>query len=363
MPIDQFDFAEKVKTETRQEVQFDAVARKYLDAKIPFCLIRFPNEDKVEFYNLPKEKPANPDFNLAISGWDLKKPTWFYEPYRHEEDDLPKGQAIISQSKEPEETKFTDYQIHFEKYQKAFESGTLKKAILSRIKNVNLPKGFDIMDFFETLEKTYPKALVYLLLHPTEGLWIGATPEVLLRFHAKSYETISLAGTQSKSEKSYDWTVKEIDEQELVSQHIREQLSTLKAVGVQESKPHTVEAGSVAHLCSDFKFTTETAPDDFPEIIDRLHPTPAIAGLPVAAAVEIINKTEMHDRRLYTGTLGRKKGKLIDYYVNLRCMQVFSDSASLYLGGGITTGSTLQSEWDETEKKGKTILNLMDYGE
>ncbi len=363
MPIDQFDFGEKVKPETRQEIDFSAVARKYLDEKIPFCLIRFPHESNIEFYNLPQEKSKYPNFHIAVSGWNLTGPTFFYQPYRADDIDFPKGRTEIFEPKNPKETKFADYQIHFEKYQNAFASGTLQKAILSRIKNVTFAKGFRALDYFETLEKTYPKALVYILLHPTEGLWIGASPEILLRYHDKYYETISLAGTQSIIEKPYHWTEKEIEEQELVSQHIREQISASKAVDVQESKPHTVEAGSVAHLCSDFKFLTETSPDDFREIIDRLHPTPAIAGLPVAAAVAIINKTESHDRRLYTGTIGRKKAELVDYYVNLRCMQVFSDSVSLYLGGGITAGSTLQSEWDETEKKGKTLLNLMDYGE
>lgn len=348
--------------EAEPEISFGVLARKHLSSQTPFCLIRFPGEQEAEFYHLPEKSPANENRHLAIADWDPAKAGYFYSSLPADLQDLPKKGFKASSPHTPEQTTFAEYQSHFEKYQSAFANSSLKKAILSRVKNVAIPERFGALEFFEKLEKTYPDALVYILLHPTAGLWIGATPEVLLQHSKQQYKTMSLAGTRARSAKPYQWTEKEIEEQELVSEHIREQLLASKAQDLQESIVRTVEAGSVAHLCSDFQFSTNNAPSDYREIIARLHPTPAIAGLPVKSAIEIIDKTEVHKRRLYSGTLGRKKEDSIDYYVNLRCMQVFPGSISLYLGGGITAGSELKSEWEETEKKAKTLLDLMDYG-
>lgn len=351
-----------MKTAKLRQIDFGAVARKYLAAKIPFCWIRFPNEAKPEFYFRPERKRADADHYLAISGWNAAKPTYYYKPYSSDIEESSKSESSISFPKRAEATPFETYASQFKKYQKAFTEGHLKKVILSRIKNVEITKSFDPIAYYGRLEKAYPNALVYIVLHPEEGIWVGATPEILLRYASNTYHTVSLAATQATGKTPYRWTQKEVEEHALVSTHIREQLKASKALNLKESAPESVEAGSVAHLCSTFQFNTQSAPADFNDIIHRLHPTPAIGGLPVAGAVEIIDKTEDHDRRLYTGIIGRKKSNKIDYYVNLRCMQIFPKSLSLYLGGGITAGSTVQSEWDETEKKGKTLLNWIDYG-
>ena len=46
-------------------------------------------------------------------------------------------------------------------------------------------------------------------------------------------------------------------------------------------------------------------------------------------------------------------------YVNLRCAEIIDHQAFLYLGGGFTKDSNIHSEWEETENKAKTLLNVM----
>ena len=93
-------------------------------------------------------------------------------------------------------------------------------------------------------------------------------------------------------------------------------------------------------------------------LVNQLHPTPAIAGLPIGEALNLISNTEIHSRKMYSGFLGRISEDRTDLYVNLRCCQVISNQAFLYLGGGFTKDSNSNSEWDETENKSKTLLDV-----
>lgn len=257
----------------------------------------------------------------------------------------------------PEETSYDQYRQGFIAYQRAFDDSNLKKAVLSAIVRTKTPVDFEPLEFFLRLCTDQPKAFVYLLFHPEAGLWCGATPEILISGDHTSYQTMSLAGTQPLSAKgAYTWTEKEVEEQELVSQHIREVLHSINASNVEESATETIEAGQVAHLKTSFVFNyVETVN----HLLSKIHPTPAIAGLPVKESLELIERIETHDRGLYTGYLGINTPKETRIYVNLRCMQIGIDDIALYVGGGITSKSDLNDEWEETRLKAKTLLNLL----
>ena len=123
------------------------------------------------------------------------------------------------------------------------------------------------------------------------------------------------------------------------------------------NEPQTYVAGPVAHLMSSIHFTSEKSAE---KIAEHLHPTPAVGGLPREAAMAFIDSQEEHDRRLYTGFIGIDYANGdADYFVNLRCMQVFSDHFELFLGGGITAASRAESEWEETEHKSKVLLSVI----
>lgn len=254
------------------------------------------------------------------------------------------------------------YATGFDIFQKAFARKTLRKGVLSRVKRIDKPRDFQPVDFFQKAEKAYPEALVSLIAHHEHGIWLGASPEVLLKSDGSSARTHSLAGTKPfTSNSTHTWNEKEIDEQALVSAHIRSVLRKSGAELHSESSPQTVAAGSVSHLCTTFKFSL---PADTTSFLKALHPTPAVAGLPVAAANDFINSTEKHHRALYSGYLGtlNPNGEHhtdFDLYVNLRCMRVGADQLALFLGGGLTQGSVLSAEWEETENKALTLEKLL----
>ena len=119
------------------------------------------------------------------------------------------------------------------------------------------------------------------------------------------------------------------------------------------SAPETIDAGPVQHL----RTTVEGDLHGLPlgDVALALHPTPAVCGTPREAARAVIARVEAHQRGLYTGFWGpwSADGRTA-LYVNLRCLQVFHDRASLFVGAGITAGSDAHAEWEETTQKAST---------
>ena len=64
---------------------------------------------------------------------------------------------------------------------------------------------------------------------------------------------------------------------------------------------------------------------DLSSLVEKLHPTPAVAGFPKKEALEFIKKHEQYKRSFYSGYFGLSDNKDVQYFVNLRCMQVFDD--------------------------------------
>jgi isochorismate synthase len=82
--------------------------------------------------------------------------------------------------------------------------------------------------------------------------------------------------------------------------------------------------------------------------------------LPKVEALDFILANEKHDRGYYTGFLGpiNIEGKS-QVFVNLRCLQLFDSQFVLYSGAGITASSVAEKEWDETDNKMMTMMNVM----
>lgn len=244
----------------------------------------------------------------------------------------------------------------------------LAKVILSRVisvKRKNEPAG----ELYLQLLHQTPNAFVYLVNIPSSengdkrpGLWMGASPEVLLRSQGKILETISLAGTQKRREvNDYSWHTKEIEEQAFVSRYLLDIFYRFDIHPYTTQGPETMESGKVAHLSTIFRFSAKKLASNLGDFITALHPTPAVCGYPKNKAAGYILKKEKHDRRYYTGYLGpwRLNGE-VGLYVNLRCMEIGSQEYTLYSGVGITSRSVPENEWKETNNKAGTLLSAIE---
>lgn len=258
--------------------------------------------------------------------------------------------------------------------------GNFKKVVLSRSETVELSE-VNLIDLFKNLLSHYPTAFVYCFYHPKVGTWLGATPETLLKIEGHQFFTTALAGTQKfEGDLSVDWSPKEKDEQNIVTNYIVDNLKTILQ-NIKVESVETIKAGSLLHLKSNISGTLDFGKINLKKMLNTLHPTPAVCGFPKQQAKQFILVHELYHREFYTGFLGElnfKEKKIrnanrrnvennaystittcSNLFVNLRCMQLKSNEAIIYVGGGITKDSNPESEWQETVNKTQTIKSIL----
>ncbi|WP_417213520.1 chorismate-binding protein [Bizionia sp.] len=267
-----------------------------------------------------------------------------------------------------------------EKGIKAIHKGTFEKVVLSRQESVTISETNPIKIYKRLLE-TYPTAYVYVWFHPKVGLWLGATPETLLHIENNQFSTMALAGTQVyKNTIDVVWKDKELEEQQIVTNFIVSNLES-QLQDLKVSEVETVRAGNLVHLKTHISGRVNSNPSSLKNILKKLHPTPAVCGMPKEEAKQFILENEPYKRDFYTGFLGELNIKksisrnpnrrnvennaytriktVTNLFVNLRCMQIQNTEALLYIGGGITKDSNPNLEWEETMAKSVTMKKVL----
>ena len=245
----------------------------------------------------------------------------------------------------------------------AMKAAEFQKVVLSKLRVEKLPDDFQPEQFFLTLCRKYPHAFVYIMQLPKVGCWIGATPEPLLTIENGTVKTVSLAGTQVGTEletEDYHWSSKEIEEQGIVTNFIEQTLRSLHIADITRLGPENYRAANLIHLKTAFEFPQAHIQNRFSDLLKALHPTPSVGGLPKDEARNFILTNEQHDRGYYTGFFGPVNiNEKSAVYVNLRCLQLFDNNFVLYSGAGITSSSVAEKEWEETDNKMLTLMNVM----
>lgn len=350
---------------------FDKITDFY-HKKLPFVVYRKPNADEVSglFMN---DDAISYTTNFTESGF-------VFAPFNTEEKailfPIEKGNFLTEKVQFEEEYQLNNHFIsddsskenHIKIVEKAIDiisENELQKVVISR-KELLAITEFNILEIYQKLLQTYANAFVYVWFHPKVGLWFGATPETLLQIENTAFKTMSLAGTQVvKNAKNVVWKTKELEEQQLVTNFISNQLNNI-ATDLEIDKTETIIAGNLLHLRTKVAGKLKSKNSKLKTLIKALHPTPAVCGLPRNLAKDFINQNENYNREFYTGFLGelnlesfKHKVKKSNLFVNLRCMKIDNNTASIYIGGGITKDSIAKKEWEETVSKSKTMKRVL----
>lgn len=283
------------------------------------------------------------------------------------------------------------YHTAFEKYHDAVMCGTFRKIVLARHKELETRTSMT-RERHEALFiracRIFPRLMIMLFSTPESGTWIVASPEILLKGRGEIFHTVALAGTMAYKEGYAEWSMKNKAEQNIVEQYIESTIRPL-ATEIIKDGPYTVRAGNLVHLRTDFRFRIaaeehkdERRPDDgrchelegtvpdsiretasraaIGKLVGRLHPTPAVCGLPKEVARDFIMANEGQERKYYSGFAGPVgiNGET-HLYVSLRCAELGDETITAYAGGGIMPESTCTAEWRETEMKMYTILTSL----
>ena len=344
---------------------FNKIVKSY-KSNLPFVAYRKPNSEIISSFFL-----RNNDLDFAS---ELLESGFVFAPFDSEEKAIlfPKNKAdFYSESLElPEQFHFNSTYLEDSSSEKKhidlvrntiseINKSDLKKVVVSRKEEIEL-NNFDLLLIFKKLLTTYSNAFVYVWFHPKVGLWLGATPETLLQTTGASFKTMSLAGTQLYKEgEDIIWKSKELEEQQLVTDFIENQLQPI-ANNLMIDKTETIKAGNLLHLRTKVEGDLQKQ-STLKELIRALHQTPAVCGLPREMAKSFIIKNENYNRSFYTGFLGELNldNQNTSLFVNLRCMNIENNTASIYIGGGITKDSNPEKEWQETVSKSKTMKKVL----
>lgn len=190
--------------------------------------------------------------------------------------------------------------------------------------------------------------------------FLGATPERLASVRGSSLRTMALAGTTPRGvDAAQDAAMgagllaseKEREEHAVVATMLRETLGPLVTDLALPRMPRIVRSSGLQHLLSDASATLRTGVGLL-DVVQRLHPTPAVAGWPTEAALELLDEESDLDRGWYAGPVGwLDRAGDGDISVAIRSGLIQGRDASLFAGCGVVADSEPDREWDESSLK------------
>jgi isochorismate synthase len=338
----------------------EEVFSQLLSAEQAFVFYRLPNDKTVHCHH-QEDAPLTYTTDLKIKGFvmsrfDTPLPAVYISDKNHLQFDY-NPPNFMGKEVEPyiDLEKKTSFINVVNETKKAIASGHLKKLVVAR--KITQKREVDALKLFTHLLRLYPRAMVYFWHHPKGETWIGASPEQLFSLQSGRLTTMALAGTLPyNSKEEYHWGEKEKTEQGWVRDTLHADLEALfPSQVIQCSETFTRRAGNLVHLCNELSVEAQNI--NTTALLKKLHPTPAVGGIPVEEGMRFLAKHENLDRAYYTGFLGPVMGEdQMDVFVNLRCAQMIPKALVLYVGAGITQDSDPEKEWVETQNKSKTLL-------
>jgi isochorismate synthase len=252
----------------------------------------------------------------------------------------------------------------------------LSKVVLARALRLVADGPLDARTILDRLVTADPAANAYLVDLTAAGgghsgtVLVGASPELLVTRRGNEVVCAPFAGSAPRlpdpdadeaSGAALANSAKNRHEHQLVVDAIREVLEPLCTDLEIAPEPKLRKTDAVWHLYTLISAKLREKSTTALDLAVALHPTPAVGGVPAAAAAELITELE-GDRGFYAGAVGwcdqRGDGRWV---VSIRCAQLSADrrTAELHSGGGIVAESDPDDEVDETTTKFNTMLGAL----
>ncbi|MEO0769916.1 MAG: isochorismate synthase [Cyanobacteria bacterium J06649_4] len=243
------------------------------------------------------------------------------------------------------------------------------KVVLADVMDVEARQNIDVVRSLQTLRKNHPDCTVFSVGNGKGQSFIGASPERLLSINEGRLTTDALAGSASRGHTpEADQAIaqallnseKERYEHQVVVEFIARQLRSLGLTPRHTTEPSLLQLFHIQHLHTPMSADLDATTISPLDVLAKLHPTPAVAGLPLQDACKLIHQYENFERGLYAAPLGwiDTKGNS-EFIVGIRSALVDGASARLYAGAGIVAGSEPKKELAEIKLKLQTLLNAL----
>jgi menaquinone-specific isochorismate synthase len=249
--------------------------------------------------------------------------------------------------------------------QEAFQKGTLEKVVLARESRFQRPHAMTPLALLRTLHKQTNDTFVFLFQFSHEAAFLGATPERLYYRSQQHIHSEALAGTRARGSTTEEDerlgqallnSDKDRVEQALVSEQLVQHFGEL-CHDIQTEPVSLRKLTHIQHLCSKIDGSLQPGLSDM-DILQLLHPTPAVGGRPTTQALQTIQELEPFDRGWYAAPIGWQSSQRSEFAVGIRSALTTPDAIYLYTGAGILSASESQAEWSEINDKLRPFLSM-----
>lgn len=247
----------------------------------------------------------------------------------------------------------------------------LEKVVLARAVQLNAPTTLNPVRALQHFSTAAPGTYQFAFARE-DDCFLGATPEQLVRVRDGKLETMGLAGSMPRGatpEQDAQFgnemlaSAKDRSEQEIVVRAMREILGDTCLQLQMSENPTLLKLASIQHLVTRFSGTLANGYSVL-DLVERLHPTPAVGGRPRAAALAWLREHEKLDRGWYAGAVGWMDQNFEgEFVVAIRSALLHQNQATLFAGCGIVADSVPEREYAESALKLKPMLAALGAGE
>jgi len=261
----------------------------------------------------------------------------------------------------------SDWQRDIEDALELFETEVVEKVVLARRADFTFSETLDPIRLIQQLMAATPACYHFCFQFDEGSAFLGATPERLIKRHGHRLLSEVVAGTRPRgATEQLDRQLadellasrKDQLEHDIVRKSIRQRLHKLVNALEVDSQASVLKLARKQHLYSGVRATLKNDISDG-ELLERLHPTPAVGGYPTENALTEIARIEKFDRGWYAAPVGYVTTDAAEFAVAIRSGLVCDNRLSLFSGAGIVPGSTPDEEWNEIEHKISDFLEII----
>jgi menaquinone-specific isochorismate synthase len=238
---------------------------------------------------------------------------------------------------------------------KALKDSSFKKVVLARRSSFDFAASLQPFSLLAERASTSNAKVIYGFEPNHNAAFIGATPERLYVREGKKITSDIVAGTFTCENQLLGNEAYKLQKEFLF---VKEALATTfqsLCTSCVERENTTIKAHNIHHLYSQISGTLRPEITDA-QLIEAIHPTPAIGGYPEEAASTFIHNNEPFDRGWYSAPIGWVSEPAAEFAVAIRSALIQENKMHLFAGAGIVEGSESNREWEELELKIRQYL-------
>ena len=261
-----------------------------------------------------------------------------------------------------------------EKYLQAVENVTkrirgkeVKKVVIGRSLKLTFDDVFSSSSVLYNTSIEQPESYLFGL-EKDDKIFFGATPERLVKVEHGEALSAGIAGSIKRGETSVEDRAlgeslladpKNLAEHKYVVDMINDVFNQYCEEVKVPSRPKLLKIRDIQHLHTPISGKVKNSASLF-QLIEALHPTPAMGGVPREEAVTIIRESEQMNRGYYAAPIGwiNTEGDG-EFAVGIRSALLEKEHAYLYAGGGIVAESSSLEEFEETRVKFRPMLRTL----